>query len=501
MDNKAETGALADDLLQIAQQLGITKLPPIHVVNGSVLPLLIVSRQGPVIILPEQLANQLSRHQIQCIFGHELAHYLRRDHWTNLFTFMVAALYWWNPLVWLARRELRQAQEMCCDALVVSCQGIGRRDYAEALFLAIDHATSHQISTPVLASGFGSFSMLTRRLEMLGNRTVAHRISWPVRLSLIALLSILYCMPTRGEAQQRATEDVVSLVTTTEDAKEPEPEILPQIIEGISRNYAQLKTVRGTLESLLIQPDIEKRETHTYQKAGGGQITTTTAPVFIRRSNFMLRGDDLRIDLLERAKDEWTTIQITTRRADTWTFFHPAESFAMIRRTAEIGSFTAIDPRELGGRDQRHGLLDQLRRSRVVAILEQSPKLRIRCEIAEAPSYGYYVGQQFTYTLDPARNFLPLEVLEHVHDGTINVVTAISYDEIIPQQAWFMRDANIKFFKTGTARDSASDKWTQMLAYRLVGDLKVNEDIQDEAFAIDIPPGVKVSRNQDPDTK
>ena len=31
---------------------------------------------------------------------------------------IVSAIYWWNPLVWVVRRQIHQAEDLCCDARV-----------------------------------------------------------------------------------------------------------------------------------------------------------------------------------------------------------------------------------------------------------------------------------------------------------------------------------------------------------------------------------------------
>src|SRR5262249_35519450 len=102
-----------------ANQMGLGVVPTVCVVTANVSPLLWVRRSGPLIVVPGRLAAQLTDEQLGCVISHEIAHYLRRDHWTNLFSLIVVAVCWWNPVAWWARREVRLAQEACCDALVI----------------------------------------------------------------------------------------------------------------------------------------------------------------------------------------------------------------------------------------------------------------------------------------------------------------------------------------------------------------------------------------------
>ena len=77
---------------------------------------LLMRRTGPLIVMPHCLAAELTDNELVCVMSHEIAHCLRRDHWMNLCSLIVAALCWWNPVAWWARRGLRIAREQCCDA-------------------------------------------------------------------------------------------------------------------------------------------------------------------------------------------------------------------------------------------------------------------------------------------------------------------------------------------------------------------------------------------------
>lgn len=59
------------------------------------------------IVLPSQHENWLSLKNYEYIFLHELNHYKNKDLLTNYVILFYQIIYWFNPLVWLAFREMR----------------------------------------------------------------------------------------------------------------------------------------------------------------------------------------------------------------------------------------------------------------------------------------------------------------------------------------------------------------------------------------------------------
>ena len=66
------------------------------------------------------------------MFCHELAHWLRGDHWSSLLGEVLACALPWHPLAWWARHRLGQLSELACDDWVLAT-GLPATDYAESL--------------------------------------------------------------------------------------------------------------------------------------------------------------------------------------------------------------------------------------------------------------------------------------------------------------------------------------------------------------------------------
>jgi beta-lactamase regulating signal transducer with metallopeptidase domain len=73
----------------------------------------------PVVLLPAE-AEQWPEGRKRIVLLHELAHIKRRDCLTQFVAQIICALYWFNPLVWMAARHMRVEREQACDDLVLN---------------------------------------------------------------------------------------------------------------------------------------------------------------------------------------------------------------------------------------------------------------------------------------------------------------------------------------------------------------------------------------------
>jgi beta-lactamase regulating signal transducer with metallopeptidase domain len=85
----------------------------------------------PTLLVP---ANRADWPDWKCrnILLHELAHVERRDCLTQLLAQVACAVYWFNPLVWIAAHRMRVERELACDDRVISA-GSAASEYAANL--------------------------------------------------------------------------------------------------------------------------------------------------------------------------------------------------------------------------------------------------------------------------------------------------------------------------------------------------------------------------------
>lgn len=137
----------------------------------------------PKILFPCELAESLPAERLEAIFLHELAHFRRRDLWTNWGAAAILAVHWFNPFLRFAASAERVDQEEAADIHVLTgASRIDRAVYAETLYEIIRHE-SFVASTPGLAGMISNSKQIQRRIEMMT------RIgTWKIRRMILAAI-------------------------------------------------------------------------------------------------------------------------------------------------------------------------------------------------------------------------------------------------------------------------------------------------------------------------
>lgn len=140
------------------------------------------------------------------ILLHELNHILRADLVSQTCAAIVCALQWWNPLAWLAARQLARERERACDAAVLA-QGVRPSFYA-GILLHLSRGDDSPLATPV-APLSPSLFFKERIMDILHNELRGRRIRPAVnRLALalvVALVTAVGLVQPGGTAARPAT--------------------------------------------------------------------------------------------------------------------------------------------------------------------------------------------------------------------------------------------------------------------------------------------------------
>src|SRR5699024_3264347 len=84
----------------------------------------------PRIYLPSHLGGA----ERDCVLAHEFAHLRHRDHWWKMLGVVLLAVYWFQPLLWLAYLLFCRDLELACDERTAREMSLEeKRCYAHAL--------------------------------------------------------------------------------------------------------------------------------------------------------------------------------------------------------------------------------------------------------------------------------------------------------------------------------------------------------------------------------
>lgn len=155
-----------------------------------------------VVVLPAE-ADEWSDGCRSIVLLHELAHVKRRDCLTQLLAQVACALYWFNPLVWLAARRLREERELACDDHVLSV-GTKASEYANYL-VEIAGALRGQPEMSPVAVGMACSQLESRVRAILDPRVrrggVTPRSVWGALALLVCVLAPLAMLQSWPSAQ------------------------------------------------------------------------------------------------------------------------------------------------------------------------------------------------------------------------------------------------------------------------------------------------------------
>jgi len=186
---------LQERVSAVARQLQLRRVPTTWLVPGRIPPMLWTLGGRARLLVPSELWPNLSESQQTALIAHELAHLKRKDHWVRWLDLAVAGLYWWHPVVWWARRGLREAEEQCCDAWAVWATPRGSRSYAAALLAALEFVagapTAGVAAAAAVISGRGHVSFLKRRMRMIVQARTPKALSWAGRLGVLGLAALI----------------------------------------------------------------------------------------------------------------------------------------------------------------------------------------------------------------------------------------------------------------------------------------------------------------------
>jgi beta-lactamase regulating signal transducer with metallopeptidase domain len=142
----------------------------------------------PVLLMPADIEDHLTRPQIEAIVAHELCHVRRFDNLTAAIHMLVEAIFWFHPLVWWLGGRLIDERERACDEHVLRTVGAPGL-YAQGIL----NVCKRYVQSPLASvSGVGSANVRQRIEAILANRIgEATGIGQKILLSALMLCVVI----------------------------------------------------------------------------------------------------------------------------------------------------------------------------------------------------------------------------------------------------------------------------------------------------------------------
>lgn len=143
-------------------EMNISKTIPVYSTAFLKSPV-IVGLFKPRIYLPLHLISDYTEKDLRYMLLHELQHYRHKDALTNYLMNLAGIIYWFNPLVWYALKEMRNDKEVACDTSVL--QMLDEKYYEDYGNTLINFAEKISLTPFPFASGLGgNMKQMKRRI-------------------------------------------------------------------------------------------------------------------------------------------------------------------------------------------------------------------------------------------------------------------------------------------------------------------------------------------------
>ncbi|MCR4692155.1 MAG: M56 family metallopeptidase [Lachnospiraceae bacterium] len=216
----------------------------------------------PMIYLPGFLKGSMKRF----VLAHERAHLKRHDHIWKPLGFFLLAVYWFNPLCWIAYILFSRDLEMACDERVIrNMDRESKADYSQTLLL-LSNPANRIAACPV---AFGEIGVKERVKGIFNYKKPA---SWIVALAVVGCIVMAVCFLTSPgktdsaaaqESESEQPEELQIAATENGDAKLVEPEKTVET-ENAAADAAPASEQEAIEGSVVFSADIDENGEEDY---------------------------------------------------------------------------------------------------------------------------------------------------------------------------------------------------------------------------------------------
>lgn len=225
----------------------------------------IVGLFAPTIILPEYIES-LDDQSISNILYHELGHYVKKDLPVNYSLLVIWSIYWFNPLVWIIFKIIRDDMELLTDSYVINrCDVTDEKSYMQSLVTVLGHTSGIKLVPRMLCMVDGKKNT-QKRIQTIKLKKMYKKYRILIATSALALITVL------------------SLVFLTDGKKH---EINLYVVKGMHHERADYPNLIQNLRPVLTTKDIKKYNPTTHMLFVKNHVLTSAQE---RKNNLDLWG-------------------------------------------------------------------------------------------------------------------------------------------------------------------------------------------------------------------
>lgn len=245
---------------KVSRQLNLQRPVKVVATDKIQIPITWGSRR-PMVLLPLS-ALEWDRDQLQAVLMHEFAHIKRQDCLTQTMAMLACALYWFNPLIWIAARQMRKLREQACDDEVLIN---GTRPSSYATYL-IDIAQTAKQSKFLSTVAVGmACSHLSERVQTILDPSVSrHKYSRRTKAMIIAvIISLLIPMASAQPIAPAKFDEKLfstSSFTSQQESLDRKKEELMRRREALINQQREIQKQIEELEHKRQNPRIENQQ-------------------------------------------------------------------------------------------------------------------------------------------------------------------------------------------------------------------------------------------------
>lgn len=170
----------------------------------------------PVITVPQDKGEK----ELKVILLHELMHYRFKDYLMTYIQLIALSVHWFNPLVWLAVKQMKKDMEYACDERVITL-GISKKQYANTLLNMmpviqdkVNDRGSFYMSMNAFAQGMGSEAQEAKhRIQKIARMKKGRLMSTVLSLALVSFLTV-GCLTDAPALEETKTQAVTATPVT-----------------------------------------------------------------------------------------------------------------------------------------------------------------------------------------------------------------------------------------------------------------------------------------------